>query len=359
MKGKNLISDPMKSKMLKTVLIVILGIITSCDDPETIVTDIVHADGSVLRKIEMKNNEKKFEIKKIQVPFDSTWKVRDSVEISGKDTTWVKRAEKTFAGVAELNRAYAADSGYNRKTKRSCEFVRKFRWFNTGYRFSEIIDKEFEYGYPVKDFLNQEELSFFNSPNNIQSKLENGPDSLRYKALKDTIDKKSEKWLLKSAASEWIGQFSELTKGKAEADMSFKALKARENELYQLAIENQDHFDSLWKNGIILKQFIGETNMNKFRTEADSSLSIVAQKLFIDFHDYTVRIVMPGKLIGTSGMIDSSKNLFWPVKADYFYTEPYVMWAESKVSNHWAWIVTAVFVLFVLAGIIFRAIKRG
>ncbi len=33
----------------------------SCDEPETVVTNIVHPDGSVTRKIEMRNSKNKFE----------------------------------------------------------------------------------------------------------------------------------------------------------------------------------------------------------------------------------------------------------------------------------------------------------
>ena len=35
------------------------------------------------------------------------------------------------------------------------------------------------------------------------------------------------------------------------------------------------------------------------------------------------------------------------------------MWAESKETNKWAWIVTGIFLLFVFAGIIFRTIKKA
>ena len=68
---------------------------------------------------------------------------------------------------------------------------------------------------------------------------------------------------------------------------------------------------------------------------------------------------MPGKLTGTNGFIDSSKVLLWPVKSDYFLTEPYEMWAESKIPNTWAWIVSGLFLLFVLTGVIIRIIKKG
>jgi len=84
----------------------------------------------------------------------------------------------------------------------------------------------------------------------------------------------------------------------------------------------------------------------------------VVKQVLVDFKEYSLRIVMPGKLIGTNGFIDSSKILLWPVKADYFLTQEYQMWAESKVPNTWAWIVSVVFVLFVLAGVVMRVIKK-
>jgi hypothetical protein len=67
---------------------------------------------------------------------------------------------------------------------------------------------------------------------------------------------------------------------------------------------------------------------------------------------------MPGKLIGTNGFIDSSQILLWPVKSDYFLTEPYEMWAESKSTNTWAWIVSGLFLAFVLTGVLLRIIKK-
>jgi hypothetical protein len=353
----------MKSKSLKVVLISLLALIASCDEPETTVTDIVHADGSVTRRIEMRNiGEKNFEIHKIQVPFDSTWTVRDSLEMGGdkgEDSTFVKRAEKNFASVEELNKMYAADSGSNKAAHRYCEFIRKFRWFNTTYTFGEVIQRQFRNSFPVSEALNKEELDYFYSPEDAVGKLEKGPDSTKYKALKDTIDMKTSTLLFKSAVADWVSEFTDMTKGRTGSDLTYESLHAREGELLKIVQNNQQHFDSLWNNGIIIRKFIGEGNVDKFRKEADSSLTIVSNRLFVNFNDYSVRIVMPGKLIGTNGRLDSLKNLCWPVKSDYFLTQDYKMWAESRETNMWAWIVTGVFLLFVAAGLIFKSIKRG
>jgi hypothetical protein len=354
----------MERKSIKLVLASILMLIVSCNEPETVVTDYVHSDGSVTRKIEMKSNEanfnKRFKISEIQVPLDSTWTVKDSVDIDKKrDSIWIRTAVKQFKNVDELNQSYKKDSSANKNVRRQAGFSKRFKWFNTEFRFSERIDKQLSYGYPVKDFLNSEELLYFYSPESLKHDKETGPDSLKFRAFADSIKHKTDLWSTKNIVSEWIGKFSDLIAGRAGKDMTRESLKARQDEFIQVVESNNAKFDSLWQNGIILKELIGEENAVKFRIEADSALGSVTKNFLVDFKDYSVRIVMPGKLIGTNGFIDSSHILLWPVKSDFFMTEPYEMWAESKTPNTWAWIVSGIFLVFVLTGVIVRIIKKG
>ncbi|MCJ7446752.1 MAG: hypothetical protein MUO72_03575 [Bacteroidales bacterium] len=349
----------MNRKSIKLVVSFILTMIFSCDEPETVITNIVHPDGSVTRKIEMKSVKNNFEVSNLQVPFDPTWNVKDSLEFTEKgDTIWVKRAEKLFKNIDEINRAYQADSGANKDISRRTEFRKKFKWFNTEYRFAEIIDKKISYGYLVTEFLNQEELQWFYSPENITDEKKNGPDSLKFKVLDDTVNKKIDRWFIKCLASEWIGEFAKLTEGKAGDELTLGSLKAKEDEFVKIIETSGEKFDSLWSEGILLKEFIGEANAMKYSNEADSANNFAADHVLFDFLDYTVRISMPGKLIGTNGFIDSTRISLWPVKSDYFVTQPYEMWAESRTPNRWAWIVSGVFLVFVLAGIIFRMLKK-
>jgi hypothetical protein len=349
----------MKSKSLKSVLLMVLLIGFSCDEPETIVTNIVHPDGSVTRRIEMRNSQNKFEISALQVPFDSTWIVKDTIELGKKgDTTWVKKAEKLFSCIEDINMSYLNDKGANKELAREAKFSKKFRWFNTVYRFGESIDKKMSGGYPVREFLNQEELTWFYSPGSINNDKLKSADSIKYKAFSDTVNTKVELWTTKSLASEWIGVFTGLTEGKGGKDLTRESLKAREDIYVKLIKDNDQKFDSLWEKGVILREFIGEDNAVKFRTEADSALAVVMNHLFMNFKEYSVRIVMPGKVIGTNGFIDKTEMLLWPVKSDYFLTEPYEMWAESKVINTWTWVVTGAFILFVIAGLVIRLFQK-
>jgi len=350
----------MKRKKLKVLVSFLLLMVVSCDEPETVVTNFIHPDGSITRKIEMRNNENKFKHSDLQVPFDSSWTVKDSSEVDEKgDTTWIKRAEKTFKNVDELNLTYKNDSGANKMITRKAIFLKKFKWFNTEYRFTERIDKKLEYGYPLRDYLNTEELHYFFSPDNFKAEKATGPDSLKYKALNDSIKIKTDKWTMKNLVSEWIGEFSKLTKGKVGGELSLASLKSREDDFVKICESNEDKLDSLWAHGILLRQFIGETNALKYKNEADSALDIASNNFWINFKEYSVRISMPGDLTGTNGFIDSSQILLWPVKSDFFMTEPYEMWAESKIPNKWAWIVSGIFLVFVLTGVIIKVTKKG
>lgn len=349
----------MQSKTLKISIVAILLMVFSCDEPETLVTNYVHPDGSVTRKIEMRNVTAVFDPSKFQVSIDSTWNVRDSIEINDKgDTTWVKRAEKLFSAIDEINAAYASDSGCNKVFSRSASFKKSFRWFNTTLRFSENIGSLMSFGGPVNEYLNPEELAYFYSPQSLQDKQDKSADSLKYRSIKDSVEFKSEVWISNAAVQEWIGHFSKLTEGSDRGNM-IDSLKKQQPSIAKMIREKfNGSFDSLWKEGVILKSFIGEENSVKFRSQADSALTIVSKELFTDFKNYSVRTVMPGKLTGTNGFIDSTRVLIWPIATEYFLTQPYEMWAESKITNGWAWIVSALFLLFVLTGVIIK-IKKG
>ncbi len=349
----------MKRKTIKTLVSVFLVMVASCDEPETVVTNIVHPDGSVTRKLEMRSEGSEIEISDIQVPFDSTWIVRDSLEIDEDgDTTWVKRAEKFFASVDEINKDYMADSSSNREITRRTEFTKKFKWFNNEYRFTEIIENTMSNGYPVSDFLNEEELDWFYSPEDVAMDKLSGPDSLKYKVLSDTVEANTEKWIYKSLISEWIASFTELANGKPGVDEIVEKFKENEEVIANLIIEDSEKFDSLWSNGIVFKDMIGEENTVRFQADADSALEIIDDCFTMDFVPYTLRIIMPGEIIGTNGFIDSTDVLLWPTNSNYFLTEPYIMYAESKTPNKWTWVFSGIFLLFVLTGIIFRIIRK-
>jgi hypothetical protein len=325
----------------------------SCDEPETTVVNIIHPDGSVTRRIEMRNKKNNFKKEDLQVPFDSTWAIKDTILIGEKnDTTWIKTAEKLFRSAEEINMAYKSDKTGNRNSERSASFSRKFRWFNTTYRFSERFGKAFLYGDPLEKYFTKEETDLIYMPESMMDELKNGPDSIRYRVISDTIDQKGQKWVFGSAAIEWIEEFTRLCNDRLPDSLSKDILKQKQF-LGAEALVN-------YSDSVAVVSMIGLDNYMKFRTEADSSVSIVEKRFdkSLSFKNYSMKFIMPGKLIGTNGYISKTGDIMWEIRGELFLTNDYEVWAESKTTNIWTWVITGLFILFVGAGLLTKTLRK-
>ncbi len=354
-------SKEMKNKSLKLVVAFVIVLAASCNEPETVVTNIVHADGSVTRRVEMRNSENSFKFSSLQVPVDNTWTISDSMAVGEKgDTTWFRRAEKHFSSAEELNLSYGTDSSYNKRLVRSSDFRRRFKWFNTEYRFSESIGKTLAHGYPLERFMSEEQLEWYYSPGPLNEKRILGADSVKYMALQDSVNDREEFWIMSSLCSEFIAEFARLLeKSKADTLVAVK-LKENEDRLIDFLKKSEDqNIDETWLADTILEKFAGRGTSKRFSAETDSAINIAVDKVLADFKEYSVKIDMPGRLVETNGFPDSSRVVLWPVRSEFFLAEPYEMWAVSRVSHPWAWIVSALFVLFVIAGYIVKKRKEG
>ena len=353
----------MKRLILKPLLLLTLLLLFSCQETE--VTNIVHSDGSITRKIVIKDTDGgNFKPEFYKVPFDSTWKISDTIEIAeNNDTTWIRTAEKFFRDVDELNLEYKNDKGANRQTSREARFSKKFHWFNTIYTFSEDIESNFKHGYPIEDYLSEKELEYFYLPENILEERKMGSDSINARQIADSVELKSEKWMFMSCIAEWEYIFQSIAEKNGKWNDSLEFLKAQDSLIYSL-IEKAENdsgsnyfFDS---KDIILRKIFGDELFVTLKPEIDSSM-VKFEELFAvvtDFSEYSVRTIMPGKLVCTKGFIDTNGEILWPVKMEYFLTQPYHMWAESKTSNTWAWVVSGVFLGFVFLGLIVRFFKK-
>jgi hypothetical protein len=337
----------MKTAPKLQVLIFIMLFLFSCDDPETVVTNFVHPDGSVTRRVVMRSSKKTVEPSQYQVPLDSTWTISTGIEPREKDTTWIVTAEKNFSSVDEINSAYRADSGANKLIKRSAEFSRSFRWFNTFYRYSEKVDKVLNTKLKAEQVLSEEELRYFYMPSSMLDSLLAGADSLMYKEKKAKNDSVENRYLFKALMEEWTMQYFRLNPDSAY-------IIPRKDKMLEMAVNNDTKGDTL------IQIVLGEEYYSKNKLFIDQALkevdSLFEKAMSAKF--YTCETVMPFKLVATNGFVDKNGKISWPVDSKYFVSQDYLMWAESKKPNTWAWVVSGVFVVFVMAGLIVKGMRR-
>ena len=331
----------MKRKIILTLTLLLM--VVSCEGPETVVTNIVRRDGSVLRKAELKNTTDELNLSDFSVPVDSTWKLQDSISISAAgDTTWFLLAEKLFKSADEINEAYLADTGKNSNVKRIATYQRSFKWFTTEWRFTEECSKSFSHGYPADKFLTPDEIEFSKLPSSIRKEKLTGADSLKYSVLADSLDSHSERWMLSSLISEWTADACSLCIASGKDTLFSDILRSHESDfnLYTLTDEN---FDST------CVAILGDSIFQKYKPEFDSTMTIAEKKFdrSFSFTKYTMKTVMPSKLKATNGYTMPGGEIAWPVNGDLFLTDDYVMWAESGEVNYWAVFLTALMLLVI------------
>ena len=385
----------MKRKVKITITLLSMVILFSCGY-ETHVINTVHKDGSVTRKVTMKTSDEKFEPEKYRVPVDSTWQIQIDTEVNeAGDTSRILTAEKHFANVDEINEEYINDKGSNRDLKRKAYFSKSFKWFTTVFRYSETVENVLTVNCPASDFLTDEELKYFYLPGNVKAELKSGSDSLTYEVLSDTIDTKSEIWLWTGFVRQWIeifydrfGNHPDLTINKEEMlskepdfvnqIIEFEQADEEKEEEFLQDIEeegfDEETLQSLEKEGkkddvddieILVTSVLGKKFYSTFSTEIDSAMSVleIMTEPFFSTDDYDMEIRMPGRIISSNGYAntdtdsENSTGILWTVQAAYFLTQQYEMWAESQVNNYWTWIITALFILFVVTGFVIRSKK--
>lgn len=342
----------MKRKKVTLLMLMVL-IVQSCGGPEALVINHVNRDGSVDREVILTYHKDEFDLEECQVPVDSTWDITKEMDIPGSgDTIWTLTAKRHFESAGDITDDYRSYGGTNKRLTRSASFVKSFRWFTTHYTFSEKIEKAMG-GYSPGDWFGEDELYLFYMPDGMVEDLTSGSDSLFYRERTDSLDKRKEKWLAASLASVYIGEVLRL--GSEMGDITDTALLSGKKEMLgSLVFEIEDEKR-------LLDTVFGNDFYEKHQTVADSAMAVAEEKFNIAFEsdNYLMQIVMPGTLVKTNGYPDKENGILWKVNGECFLADDYVMWAESGITNWWAVIVSAAFVLFVLVGFVLRIKKRG
>jgi len=345
----------MKRKISIILVSLIMLIMSSCEGPDALVINIVREDGSFTRKVILTYTKDEFDLDNCQVPVDSTWNIIKEYDISEKgDTTYTLTAVRDFDSVEELNRMYDNYEGSNKGMKRRADFQKKFMWFNNLYRYTEHVDKAMN-GYPPEDFYTEEELVFFYMPEKlIEARLEKEDSTQVKRNIIEPMEDKFDTWLGRSLVKVLIDKISDTVRSNPAIGIDTTLLYEKEEEIASslliISSDEKEVLDSLMGSGFY------ESNS----VLIDSIMSDVEEEFDVAFNAdaYLIQTIMPGRLMATNGFVDEQGNVLWEVDGDVILSSDYDMWAESKVRNTWAWIITFVFLAFVISGLIIRVFRK-
>jgi len=324
----------MKNNSIALIIILMLAILSGCKKEYNTKT-VINKDGSCERTVKLISDNKDINFKYIKFPVPSKEKKGWTItfEKDTKDSTkYIYTAYKKFAQVSDLNNEFSDKDKFGVEVN----FNKKFRWFYTYLEYKETYKKYFPFNnITLNEYLSADEYK----------KYKNGDTT---KAMKNKIDEFMGKNLF---AEFWkILKDSMMVKSFDNINYEFVFSKKEEIEKFlkidmDKAKDNEMNISGLGK--ILQIEKVKPLYM-LISSIAESLKQKFVDAVFTDYADYSNKVMMPGIIISTNATSVKGNEAEWNLNQERFCFDNFVMTVESRVTNVWAFIVTAVVVLILL-----------
>ena len=349
------------------------------------ITTQVLPDGRLLRTIVVKGDSTDIFKGSFSVPSDSSWSISTRYESReneiNKDVVegriFVYEARKEFGDYLALNREFDKESAVKDHINIRVDFKKRFRWFYNYYYYTETYGRLFPFNsVPVSRYLTETELKIhqadekdiYYSPKDdrillVQDSLNlpvlSKSDSLRFKALRDTIELKFESWQKINIYNDFFHLVT-ASLGK----LGIRVDTAAERGSFYRWLDQKKTFESGIEND---RAFI-QAASDYFKVEP-ARLQSADPAGFNNFHrkfrvatysleTYTSKVLMPGLIIRTNADKTDVNLANWTFKIENFYADDYSMNVESRMVNSWFVIISGLILVAIIALILLRLFRR-
>lgn len=346
------------------------------------ITTQVMPDGRLLRTVIVKGDSADIFSGSFRVPSDSTWEISTRLESrSDKDVNegkvYVYEARKEFKNFQDLNNQFFNDSSFNDHIAIHVNLEKKFNWFYNHYRYTETYSRLFPFrSEPVSDYLNDTELKIHQADeqdiyyvpeqdsilfvkDTLNLPVLSKTDSLRFKALRDTIEAKFELWQKINIYNDFYHVVTTALKKLHNNSDTVAARKSFYHWLdaektFETGIENDDAFvnaaSSYFNVNPVKLQAANPESFDNF----NKKFRVAAYSL----ETYTNRVLMPGMIINTNAGETNINEASWTFKIDNFYAADYTMTVESRIVNKWFVIGAGIVLIVLIALILLRLFRK-
>jgi hypothetical protein len=333
----------------------------------------------------------------IPVPMDTVWKI-NITHVAGDSKKYELTATAHFSKVEYFNKYFYKSIDSMPTVSIKAELNKKFRWFYTYFDYKETYFAFTPYRkVSIAKYLKDDEVKILFAdedkiiyqPNEDIIRLRKDSlerinlthtDSLKMEKKKEDIEKRYNDWLAESMFEymyEVLAERADKIKGKdinknivlAAKDSIFAALM-RENKL-----GSDDENRAIGKNtngqqlpfslDVILAEAKKHYPVEEL-TKTQSLDSIAYEEIShrydkmqsITSNTYGNQLLMPGIITSTNAKSLNGNILSWEIEPGEFFFYDFVMSAESRTMNKWAFWVSGIIVLFLLVGLVIGAVGR-
>lgn len=339
--------------ILSVLAIIALVYFSSCDRPNVWIETLVYPDGRLdksffvkssdstkwdsqiyLSQEDIKNWEEKISV---DTAYYSTW-VTDSVTLkidSTKHTTYRNTLYRSFRSVEEANRDLANPN--DTLFRITSSFEKKFRWFYTYIKYIDTYHPIWRLDC-VKDSLTQEDYDFIEHAPALGKSLSK-MDSMHL----DKLNEKFSNCLNHALFDVWYDGLVHVIKVAELGHHWVDTLHKHKDILHALFEKDEDMDKAIVSMGVPLSMdSIFYKQYEKELSQGDTLKKFKNIGLYLKARDrdYIHKIKMPWKPIRTNADSVSGTELYWMPRDIKFLATNYSMYAESRKTNYWAYMLT-------------------
>jgi len=278
-----------------------------------------------------------------------------------------KKKEKSddFFARVRINYASVEDMAVRFKLKESHEWSKikvkysldkKFRWFYTYYKYRETYPKiETGFKIPIEKYVTHDEAMYwFTGVPNIMQGM-NGVEMMEYGS---DIENKLRQWFnLNLWNAEYTFLLANYDKMK-DKPVSKERLANLQDTIFNAKVNSAEKF----KMKHILDDYFKTDVFSVFWKSNDSQMEKYENfnQGFLNYFTktFTYKLVLPGKIIQPNNAIVQGDTLIWKLTAYRMIPANYVIEAQSRKANVWAFILTGILALVAVASFIWKPGKR-
>ena len=349
----------MKNIHLKIgLLIIIMFTFSACKEIE--ITTTVNSDGSIDRLMEVRSDSEIEDLSDLPFPIDSSWTFKKEIDTT-QEKKYIYRFEKHFEEAAQINLEYKTIKNSMNRFNRKVSLNKKFRFFYTYFEYKEeykkLADADYE---PFNDILSDEEkeVLYYEPEDSIKFQID--IDTTELKLLQKSAEEKFEKWFEENMENEI---FYNLKQDLQDFDIKIISENDidKNKDTIKLVIDSigaEKMQNSLYS---FLNNYFSTTEFEKIIQAKESNLS----KLEDDFEyileqtEFKYNLNMPGIIIDTNAEILKGNHMSWQIDATELFFVNKSCYAESRIVNRWAFILTGIFLVFVIIFLLWSALKAN
>jgi hypothetical protein len=369
--------------------------IVSCTQPSDMLT-VIAPNGSCYREFTAKadpqflSGDTLGKLNPFPVDIDSTWKITwkyknstlqttfpvkktvlDSIVKSVSKTVEIKIHGKADQSLGDRDIIVYARQNYTSPTEMDTRFKfrrsnpwsglevkhlldSKFRWFYTYYTYKETYPKlKTGFSIPVEKFMTKDEAMFWFTGKPDILKGMNGVEIREYVG---TIEDNFRTWFNKNL---WDSEYRVLLENYsdiANLQVSKGRLEVLKDTIFNAKVNKTDNFkmeqilDSYFKT-TVFTAFWKTENCPMVKFESDFN-----NQGFVEYFQaaFTYKLIMPGVVTGQNNAVVHGDTLVWNLTAYRLIPAPYVIEAQSRKANIWAFILTGIIFIVAIGSFILK-----